>query len=106
MEKINSVIGNGLPHVTTNTVIFVIIAIVALYIFMKVMSKIIKVVAVIAVCWFLLMSIQSTNLANIPIVKQAYNTVNKVIPSKELWQKASGYVNSAGKVVNDLKNSK
>lgn len=108
MENVNNLINQKLPHVTTNTIIFIIIAIIAIYILIKVMSKIVKLIALVAICWFVLMSVQSTNLANIPLVKQAYSAIEQVIPSKEIWTKASGYVKDAGKVnkaINDLKGS-
>lgn len=106
MENVSNLINKNIPHVTTNTILFIIVAIIAFYILIKVVSKVIKIIAVLIICWFLLMSVQSTNLANIPIVKQAYNTVNKFIPSKELWTKASSYVNKADKMINDFKDSK
>ena len=93
MEQINSIISKSPIHITTNTIILIIGAIIALYILMKVMSSIIKVIAFLAVCWFLLMSVQSTNIANIPIVKEAYVVIEKIIPSKELWIKATEYIN-------------
>lgn len=93
MENINAMISKSSIHVTTNTIILIIIAIIAFYILLKVMSSVIKIIACIAICWFLLMSVQSTNIANIPIVKQAYVEIEKVIPSKELWKKATNYIN-------------
>ena len=86
-------------HVTTNTIILIIIAIIAFYILINVMSSIIKIVACVAICWFLLMSVQSTNITNIPIVKQAYVSIEKIIPSKELWTKTSSYMNNASKKI-------
>jgi hypothetical protein len=71
----------------------IILALVALYILVHVISSLIKVVALLAVCWFILMSIQSTNLANIPIVREAYTQIEKFIPSQELWKQASEYIN-------------
>lgn len=106
MQEINNAINQNVPHVSTNTILFIIIAIIALYVLIKVVSTIIKVVAIIAVCWFILMSVQSTNLANIPLVKQAYTSIEKVIPSKDIWTKASSYVKNVDKVnkaINDLK---
>jgi hypothetical protein len=90
-------ISNHSIHITTNTIILIIIAIIAFFILMNVMSIIIKIIACIAICWFLLMSVQSTNIANIPVVKQAYVAIEKVIPSKELWTKASSYINDSRK---------
>ena len=106
MENVNNLIDKQLPHITTNTLILIIMAIIAFYILIKVISGIIKIIALIAICWFVLMTVQSTNIANIPIVKQAYVKIEKVIPSKELWTKASGYVKDASKIkkaVDDLK---
>lgn len=93
MENINAIISKNPIHITTNTIILIFIAIIAFYILIKVMSSIVKIVAFIAICWFLLMSVQSTNIANIPIVKQSYVEIEKVIPSKELWKKATEYIN-------------
>lgn len=109
MENVNNLIEQQLPHITTNTIILIIMAIIAFYILMKVLSSVIKIVALIAICWFVLMSVQSTNIVNIPLVKQAYSTIEKIIPSKELWTKASGYVEDASKIkeaIDDLKSSK
>ena len=39
------------------------------------------------------MSVQSTNIADIPIVNKAYTEIEKVIPSKELWKQATEYIN-------------
>ena len=86
-------------HVTTNTILLIIIAIIAFYILLNVVSSIVKIVACIAIFWFLLMSVQSTNIANIPIVRKAYVEINKIIPSKELWTKASSYMNDANKKI-------
>lgn len=107
MENVNNLISQQLPNINTNTLILIIGAIIALYILMKVISGVIKIIALIAVCWFVLMSAQSTNLVNIPLVKEAYDTIEQIIPSKEVWTKASGYVEDAGKIkkaIDDLKN--
>lgn len=109
MQNINHLINQYLPHVTTNTLILIILAIVAFYILIKVMSKLIKIVALIAACLFILMSVQSINITNIPVVRQAYSSIEKIIPSRQIWIKASGYMNDAGKInkaINDLKSSK
>ena len=45
------------------------------------------------------MSVQSTNIANIPVVKKAYVEIEKIIPSKELWTKASSYMNNVNKKI-------
>ncbi|MBM7872105.1 uncharacterized protein HemY [Clostridium pascui] len=106
MENVNKLIDKQLPHITTNTVVLVIMAIIAFYILIKVISGVIKIIALIAVCWFVLMTVQSTNIVNIPIVKQAYVKIEKIIPSKELWTKASDYIEDAGKIkkaIDDLK---
>lgn len=106
MENVNNLIDKQLPHITTNTVVLIILAIIALYILIKVISGVIKIIALIAVCWFVLMTVQSTNIVSIPLVKQAYSTIEEMIPSKELWIKASGYVEDAGKIkkaIDDLK---
>jgi hypothetical protein len=109
MENVSNLIAQQLPHVTTNTLILIIIAIIAFYVLVKVLSKIVKIIALITVCWFVLMTVQSTNTINIPLVKQAYISIEKILPSKELWSKASGYVEDAGKIkkaINDLNDSK
>lgn len=109
MPNVNNLINQKLPHITTNTLILIIIAVIAFYVLLKVISSVIKIVALVVVCWFVLMSVQSTNLVNIPIVKQAYVSVEKLIPSKELWSKASDYVKQADKInkaINDLSGSK
>ncbi|KGK85820.1 MULTISPECIES: hypothetical protein [unclassified Clostridium] len=106
MENVNKLIDKQLPHITTNTVVLIIMAIIAFYILMKVISGVIKIIALIAVCWFVLMTVQSTNIISIPIVKQAYVKIEKIIPSKELWTKASDYIEDAGKLkkaIEDLK---
>jgi len=99
LKNISTMISKNPIHVTTNTIILIVIAIIAFYILLNVMSSIIKIVAFLAICWFLLMSVQSTNIANIPIVKKAYVEIDKIIPSKELWTKASSYINDANKKI-------
>ena len=99
MRNISTFIIKNPIHVTTNTIILIIIAIIAFYILLNVVSSIVKIAACIAICWFLLMSVQSTNIANIPIVKKAYVEIEKIIPSKELWTKASSYMNDANKKI-------
>ncbi|MBE6067818.1 MAG: hypothetical protein E7211_09015 [Clostridium lundense] len=106
MENVNKLIDKQLPQITTNTVVLIIMAIIAFYILIKVISGVIKIIALIAVCWFVLMTVQSTNIVSIPIVKQAYVKIEKIIPSKELWTKASDYIEDAGKLkkaIEDLK---
>ena len=97
MKNISTVISNSPIQVTTNTIILIIIAIIAFYILLNVVSSVVKIAACIAIFWFLLMSVQSTNIANIPIVKKAYVEIEKIIPSKELWTKASSYMNDTNK---------
>lgn len=93
METINELISKNPIHITTNTIIMVVLVVVALYILVNVISSIIKVIAVIAIVWFLLMTVQSTNIADIPVVRQAYTEIEKIIPSKELWRQATEYLN-------------
>lgn len=102
MEEINSLISKNPLHLTTNTIILIAVAIIALYILIKAIGNMIKIAAMIAVCYFVLMTLQSTNIVNIPIVKQTYNVIEKVIPSKELWTEAIDKVDKINKVVNDL----
>jgi hypothetical protein len=105
MQNINNLINQNMPHITTNTVILIVFAIIAFYILLKVASSLIKIAACVAVCWFLLMSVQSTSIANIPVVEQAYITMDRVIPTAELWREASSYVNYTkriSKAINDL----
>lgn len=102
MEEINSLISKNPLHLTTNTIILIAVAIIALYILIKAIGNMIKIAAMIAVCYFVLMSLQSTNIVNIPIVKQTYTAIEKVIPSKELWTEAINKVDKINKVVNDL----
>ncbi|MFW2487313.1 hypothetical protein [Clostridium chromiireducens] len=103
MEKINNLINQGQLHITTNTLVLLVIAIVAIYILLKAIGNLIKIVAMIGVCWFVLMSLQSTNLVNIPVIKETYTTIEKMIPSKELWTEALDKADKINKVVNDLK---
>jgi hypothetical protein len=93
MDTINEIISKNPIHITTNTIIMVVLVVVALYILVNVISSIIKVIAVIAIVWFLLMTVQSTNIADIPVVRQAYTEIEKIIPSKELWRQATEYLN-------------
>jgi len=64
---------------------------------------IVKIIAIIGVCYFVLMSVQSTNLVNIPVVKETYTVIEKIIPSKELWTETLDKVDKINKVVDDLK---
>jgi len=97
MEKGNEIVSKSPIHLTTNTLILIAVVIVAFYVLIKVASSIIKIIAVVAICWFVLMSLQSTNLVNIPVVRETYNAIEELIPSKELWTKV---VNSAEKINN------
>jgi hypothetical protein len=103
VEKINEMLDKAPVHLTTNTIVLGAIAIMAIYIVIKAISGLIKTVAIIGVCYFVLMSLQSTNLVNIPGVKDTYTTVEKMIPSKELWTQALDKADKINKVVNDLK---
>jgi len=103
MEKINDLINQSQLHITTNTLVLLIIAIVAIYILLKAIGNLIKIVAMIGVCWFVLMSLQSTNLVNIPVIKETYTTIEKMIPSKELWTEAVDKADKINKVVDVLK---
>jgi hypothetical protein len=93
MDTINEFISKNPIHITTNTIIMVVLVAVGLYILVNVISSIVKIIAVIAIVWFLLMTVQSTNIADIPVVKQAYTEIEKIIPSKELWRQATEYLN-------------
>lgn len=103
MEKINDLINQSQLHITTNTLVLLVIAIIAIYILLKAIGNLIKIVAMIGVCWLVLMSLQSTNLVNIPVIKETYTTIEKMIPSKELWTEAVDKADKINKVVNDLK---
>ncbi|OOM81482.1 hypothetical protein CLPUN_10450 [Clostridium puniceum] len=102
MEEINSLISKNPLQLTTNTILLMAVAIIALYILIKAIGNMIKIAAMIGVCYFVLMSLQSTNIVNIPIIKQTYTVIEKVIPSKELWTEALDKVDKINKVVNDL----
>ncbi|AGX42480.1 hypothetical protein [Clostridium saccharobutylicum] len=103
MEKVNDLISKNPIHLTTNTIILIVVAIVAFYIVMKAIEGIVKIIAILGVCYFALMSIQSTNLINVPVIKETYATIEKIIPSKELWTDALNKADKINKVVNDLK---
>lgn len=103
MEKVNDLISKNPIHLTTNTIILIVVAIVAFYIVMKAIEGIVKIIAILGVCYFVLMSIQSTNLINVPVIKETYATIEKIIPSKELWTDALDKADKINKVVNDLK---
>ena len=103
MEKINDLISKSPIHLTTNSIILIVVAIVAFYIVIKAIGGLIKIVAVVGVCYFVLMSLQSTNLVNIPIIKDSYIAIEKIIPSKELWTETLNNAGKINKAVNDLK---
>lgn len=103
MENINELISKSPIQITTNTILLVVVAIVALYVLIKVASGIIKIVAVVAICWFVLMSLQSTNLVNIPIIKDTYTAIEELIPSKELWTEVVNNADKINNAVNELK---
>lgn len=103
MEEINSFVSQNPLHLTTNTIILIAVAVVAIYILIKAIGNLIKIAAMLAVCYFVLMSLQSTNIVNIPLIKQTYEVVEKVMPSKELWTEAVNKVEKINKVVDDLK---
>lgn len=103
MDKINDLISKSPIHLTTNTIILIAVAIVAFYFVLKAIEGIVKIIAIIGVCYFVLMSVQSTNLVNIPVVKETYNAIEKIIPSKELWTETLDKVDKVNKVVDDLK---
>ncbi|WP_297421193.1 hypothetical protein [Clostridium sp.] len=103
MEKISDLINQSPVHITTNTIVLAVIAIVGFYILMKAIAGLIRIAALIGACWFILMSLQSTNLVNIPVIKEAYTTIEKIIPAKELWTEAVDKVGKINKVVDDLK---
>ncbi len=103
MEYINDLISKSPIHLTTNTIILIVVTIIAFYILIKALGGIIKIVALLAVCYFVLMSLQSTNLVNIPIIKDSYTAIEKIIPSKELWTETLDNAGKINKAVNDLK---
>ena len=103
MEKINDLISKSPIHLTTNTIILIAAAIFAFYFVIKAIEGIVKIIAIIGVCYFVLMSVQSTNLVNIPVIKETYTAVEKVIPSKELWTETLDKAEKINKAVNDLK---
>lgn len=103
MDKINDLISKSPIHLTTNTIILILVAIVAFYIVIKAIGNMIKIVAMVGVCYFVLMSLQSTNLVNIPVIKETYTAIEKMIPSKEVWTETIDKADKINKVVNDLK---
>lgn len=103
MEEINNLITKSPIHLTTNTIFLILVAIIAFYVLIKAIGSMIRIAAMICVCYFVLMSLQSTNLVNIPVIKETYTTIEKMIPSKELWTEALNKFDKINKVVDDLK---
>jgi hypothetical protein len=103
MNTVNDILNKAPIHLSTNTLALAAIAIIALYILIKAISSIIKIVAIVGICYFVLMSIQSTNIVDIPIVKETYTSIEKIIPSKELWTQTLEKADKINKAVNDLK---
>lgn len=103
MEEINDLINQGQVHLTTNTILLIVVSIIACYILVKVASTIIKIIAVLAICWFVLMSLQSTNLVNIPVIRETYAAIEEIIPAQELWSKAVDGVDKINNAVSELK---
>jgi len=103
MEKVNELISKSPIQITTNTILLIVVAIVALYVLIKVASSIVKIIAVVAICWFVLMGLQSTNLVNLPIIKDTYTAIEELIPSKELWTEVVSNADKINNAVNELK---
>ena len=103
MKNVNDVINNNPIHLTTNTIILILVAIVALYVLIKAIGGLIKIIALVVVCWFVLMSLQSTNIVNIPIIKQTYTAIERIIPSKALWTETLNNADKINKAINELK---
>ena len=103
MQSVNSLISKSPIHLTTNTILLIVVAVIAFYVLIKAIGGIIKIIALVVVCWFVLMSLQSTNLVNIPLIKETYNGIERMIPSKALWTDALNNANKIKKAVNDIK---
>jgi hypothetical protein len=103
MEKVNEIIRENPIHLTTNTIILIVVAIIAVYVLIKAVSGIIKITAIVGICLFVLMSLQSTNLINIPVIRETYNAIESVIPSKELWTKVVDKAEKINNAANALK---
>ena len=103
MKNVNDVINNNPIHLTTNTIILILVAIVALYVLIKAIGGLIKIISLVVFCWFVLMSLQSTNIVNIPIIKQTYTAIERIIPSKAIWTEALSNADKINKAVEDLK---
>lgn len=104
MQNVNNLISKSPVHLTSNTIILIVLAIIAFYIVSKVIGVIFKVVMIVIACWFVLMCFQSTNIVNIPVIKQTYTKIEQMIPSKVLWTKTA--IEGADKIkkaVNDFK---
>lgn len=91
MKNINRLIPRNLPHITTNTLIYIAIVIIALYLVPRIIVGAIKLILIVFACWFVLMAFQSTNIINIPVVRQFSTSVEKVIPYKTLWTHSRRY---------------
>ncbi|WP_026883763.1 hypothetical protein [Clostridium akagii] len=104
MQSVNNLISKSPVHLTSNTIILIILAIIAFYVVSKVIGVIFKVVMIVVACWFVLMCFQSTNIVNIPVIKQTYTKIEQMIPSKVLWTKAA--LDGADKIKNAVSNIK
>ena len=103
MDNINKLIDKSPIHLTTNTILLIIVAIIAFYVLIKAIGGMLKIIALVAVCWFVLMSLQSTNIVNIPLIKQTYTAIERIIPSKAIWTEALSNADKINKAVEDLK---
>ncbi len=104
MQNVNNLISKSPVHFTSNTIILILLAIVAFYVVTKVIGAVFKIVMIVVACWFVLMCFQSTNIINIPVIKQTYTKIEQMIPSKVLWTKdAIDGANKIKKAVNDIK---
>ena len=103
MDNVNSLINKSPVHLTTNTILLVVVAIIAFYALIKAIGGMLKIIALVAVCWFVLMSLQSTNIVNIPLVKQTYTAIERMIPSKALWTETLNNADKINKAINELK---
>jgi len=95
MDNTNDLISKSPVHLTSNTIILIAVALITFYILLKAIGKMVKIIALVFFCWFALMTFQSTNIVDIPLVKQTYTELDKRIPSKALWTEA---VKSADKI--------
>ena len=93
MKDISNLIPRNFPHIPTNTLIYIAVVIIAIYFIPRIIVGSIKLILIIFAYWFVLMAFQSTNIVNIPVVKQFSTAVEKVIPYKTLWTDATKYIN-------------